>query len=141
MPTWNFVLPEGTLAREEKDAIAPKITQIYTDGGLPAFYVHIFFDEYPVGGYYNGGKTPAKSALLTISHVARHFASEEESSTFHKRVDSILRPVFEPKGLTWEYNVLLPSQDNWRIDGIVPPTADNPELLKQWAERNAAVPA
>lgn len=141
MPIWNFVLPASILSREEKDAMAHKITKIYTGSGLPAFYVHIFFDEYPIGGYYNGAKTPAESILLTISHVARYFASKEESLEFHKHVDTILRPILEPKGLIWEYNVLLPSQDNWRINGIVPPTADDLETLKEWAEKNTVVPA
>ena len=140
MPTWNFVLPAGVLSREEKDVTATKITKYYVDRGLPGFYVHIYFDEYAIGSYYNSGKTPAKSALLTISHVARHFATKEESLAFHTKIDPILRPLFEPKGLNWEYNILLPSQDDWRINGIVPPTTSDPELLRRWAEKDGVIP-
>ena len=139
MPTWNFVLSAGVLSREEKDTIASKITKIYTNAGLPAFYVHIYFDEYPSGSYYNGAETPTMTVLLTIGHVAGHFASEKESLSFHDKVDAVLRPSLEPKGLVWEYNVLLPSQANWRINGIIPPTTNDNERLQQWAEKNAPI--
>lgn len=140
MPTWNFVLSAGVLSKEEKDTVASQITKIYTDSGLPAFYVHIYFDEYTSGNYYNAATSPSKAVLLTISHVASHFASEKESLRFHEKVDATLRPLLEPKGLIWEYNVLLPSQSNWRINGMIPPTTDDRARLQRWAEDNAPVP-
>lgn len=68
----------GTLSREDKDQIATQVTKIYTDLGFPAFWINVFFHENKEGGFYSGGKTPAKAAFFSITHAARQFKSEEE---------------------------------------------------------------
>lgn len=139
MPRWNFYIMKGTLTRADKDKVATQVTKVYTDLGLPAFLVNVFFDEHEESQFYSGGKTPAPAAFFTITHAARDFSSEEERKRFHEDVDKIVRPVFEPKGVKWEYNVYIFPATNWRVDGMVPPV-DKPDVFKQWFDENRPVP-
>ena len=139
MPRWNFQIIKGTLTRAEKDRIATQVTKLYTDLGFPAFFINVFFSENDEGQFYSGGKTPAKAAWFGITHAARGFLDEEERLKFHAGIDEIVRPVFEPKGIKWEYNIYIYPGDNWRIDGMIPPI-DRPDVLKQWVDEDRAVP-
>jgi len=139
MPRWTFEITLGTLSGEEKDTIARLVTEIYTDLGLPAFWVNVFFHENPIGCFYAGGQSPPNAAFFIIDHAARSFQSEEQRLNFIARINSIVRPIFEPKGIKWEYNVYEHPRDNWRVNGMIPPM-DNPAMLQQWVERNEAVP-
>ncbi len=142
MPRWNFFLVAGLLSEEEKESVADQITQIYTRASFPKFWVNVIFEEQPSGNFYNGGKSDSKSIFFYISHAARSFESEEERLEFHDFVDKIVRPVFEPKGLEWEYNIYSWPSSNWRITGMEPPlpNGDDPESFKLWREQNKAVP-
>jgi phenylpyruvate tautomerase PptA (4-oxalocrotonate tautomerase family) len=140
MPRWNFEIMKGTLTRAQKDKMASQITKIYTDLGLPGFAVNVFFHENEEGGFYSGAKTPAPAAFFAITHAARPFKDEEERLQFHASVDEIVRPVFEPKGIKWEYNVYIHPGDNWRISGIVPPIiAGRMDVWEKWVQEDRPV--
>ncbi|OBT61641.1 hypothetical protein VE03_08381 [Pseudogymnoascus sp. 23342-1-I1] len=130
MPRWTFEIIPGTLSGEEKDTIARQVTEIYTDAGLPAFWVNVFFHENPIGCFYSGGQSPPNAAFFIIDHAARSFKSEEKRLDFIGRINTIVGPIFEPKGIKWEYNVYEHPRDNWRVNGMIPPM-DNPAVLQQ----------
>lgn len=83
-------------------------------------------------------KLPPKqlSSLSLTRHV--HSSPKKKDPSSMKSVDEIVRPLFEPRGIKWEYNVYIFPGDNWRIDGMVPPI-HKPEVWTQWVEENRAV--
>ncbi len=49
MPLWHIYHPQGTYGdHESKAALAKAITSVYTEVGLPAFYVNVYF--HPIAG-------------------------------------------------------------------------------------------
>lgn len=139
MPRWTFELTPGTLSGEEKATIATQATKLYTDHGIPAFLFNLFFHENPLGCFYSGGKSPPNAVFFVIDHAAREFTSEEVRLAFIERINAIVRPILEPKGVKWEYNIYEHPRNNWRVNGMVPPI-DHPEVWQQWVERNEPVP-
>jgi len=130
MPRWTFELIPGTLSRDEKDAIAKAVTEAYTEAGIPAFWVNVFFHENPVGCFYSGGQSPPNAIFFVIDHAARGWKSEEERLRFIDRINTIVGPILRPKGIKWEYNIYEHPAHNWRINGMVPPM-NHPEALAQ----------
>ena len=62
MPIWHIYHPKGTFDDfEPKNALVRDITKLYTDVGLPPFYVNIFFHPLDGENIWIGGvpQTPA----------------------------------------------------------------------------------
>ncbi|KAF7596876.1 hypothetical protein BBP40_011921 [Aspergillus hancockii] len=138
MPRWTFELAPNTLKAEVKGLLARKITNLYTDYGIPAFWVNVFFHENGEGNFYSGGESPPKAVFFHIDHAASKIESEEVRKEFISKVNDIVRPILEPQGIKWEYNIYEHPRDNWRINGMIPPV-DHPGVLKEWREKNAPV--
>ncbi|KAE8358945.1 putative oxalocrotonate tautomerase [Aspergillus caelatus] len=138
MPRWTFYLSPNTLTQEEKGTIARKVTDLYIGLGIPAFWINVFFHEVGEGNFYSGGKYPPNAVFFHMDHAARKIASEEVRDEFIRKVNDIVRPILDPKGIKWEYNIYEHLRDNWRINGMIPPM-DHPEVLEEWRERNAPV--
>ena len=58
-----------------------------------------------------------------MHHLARAFRSDEMKKRFLSRVDAVLNPMFEPKGMDWEYFITEASRDLWKINELVLRTA------------------
>ncbi|CAI7666330.1 unnamed protein product [Penicillium palitans] len=112
--------------------------QTHERGSLPAFYVQVRFTEDTPGTAFVGGETHPNFVALTIYHIARAFKSDESKQQFLADVDTILNPVFESKGMDWEYWITEVSRDLWKLNGLVPPPTGS-EGEKKWAELNKAV--
>ncbi|CAG7944543.1 unnamed protein product [Penicillium nalgiovense] len=138
MPTWDIKHSPNTITAAEKEQLAKSITSLYVSRGLPAFYVQVHFSEDIPGTAFVGGEPHANFAAVTIYHVARAFKSDEAKRRFLASVDEILNPVFEPKGMDWEYFIAEASRDLWKMNGLVPPEPGS-EGEKKWAEVNKAV--
>ncbi|KAL4796715.1 putative oxalocrotonate tautomerase [Aspergillus venezuelensis] len=139
MPRWTFETNPGALSASEKDTLAQSITSTYAELGIPAFLVNVFFHENPEGCFYSGGKTPPNTVFFVLDHAARSFPSPEVRLAFIARVNKIVRPILEPKGVKWEYNIYEHPADNWRVNGMVPPVGEE-GVWGEWIERNRAVP-
>lgn len=64
--------------------------------------------------------------------------SDEQRQGFLKRIDAFLTPMFEPKGIDWEYFVTEAPRDLWKINGLAPPAAGSEEE-KVWVRENRPV--
>ncbi|KAB8072799.1 putative oxalocrotonate tautomerase [Aspergillus leporis] len=137
MPLWLIHHSPKILTDEDKHTLAQGITDLYTAAGLPAFYVRIHFHEMPMSDTFIGGKPHPKSVDLTIYHLARVMTTDEQKKRFLDAVDAILNPVFEPKGIDWEYFVQELPRDLWKINGLVPPEARS-EGEKEWVRLGRA---
>lgn len=138
MPRWTIHSSVGSISAAEKDSIAKQVTTLYTDLGLPAFFINVFFHEHEIGNYYCGGESEHSSVFFHIDHAARNFESEHIRSAFISRVKSIVEPILGTKKRKWEFNIYEHPRDNWRINGMIPPI-DHPDLLKEWVEKDDAV--
>ncbi|KAH2920767.1 hypothetical protein KXW25_003033 [Aspergillus fumigatus] len=134
MPRWLIQHSPNTLTPEEKSHLAQQITQAYVGFGLPAFYVQVHFIEQPAGTSFIGGEQHPNFVALTIYHLARTMTSDEQRQGFLKRIDAFLTPMFEPKGIDWEYFVTEAPRDLWKINGLAPPAAGSEE--KVWVREN-----
>lgn len=138
MPRWTFESTPNTLSVAEKESLARQITAIYVEIGLPAFLINVIFHENPSGCFFTGGQIASKHIFFHIDHAASPFPSEEFRLSFISRVNKIVKPVFDPKGIEYEYNVYEHPRDNWRVNGVIPPV-DYPEIWQQWVEKDRAV--
>ncbi|KAI9727205.1 MAG: hypothetical protein M1834_008465 [Cirrosporium novae-zelandiae] len=132
MPLWAFNHGPNAFSLEEKENLAKTITKLYTTFGLPRFFVQVTFTEFPPTSLFIGGEGRSTFTAITIHHVARSFQSDEQKKRFLDHVDSILNPVFESKGMDWEYYVSESPRDLWKTNGIYPPEM-GPEMDK-WVE-------
>ena len=134
MPVWDINLTAGALSASEKSSLAQSITKIYTDIGLPAFYVQVrYHSASPTSTFYGGTDTSdpildsptgvQKYAGIQIVHLARTMDSEQVKERFLRSVDKVLNPVFKGNGWHWEYFVTEADRALWKINGIKPTAA------------------
>ncbi|OGE55553.1 hypothetical protein PENARI_c004G02036 [Penicillium arizonense] len=138
MPVWYIKHSPNTIIPTEKEQLAKSITNLYVSYGLPAFYVQAHVIEDVPSTAFVGGEVHPNFAAVTIYHVARAFQSEEAKQRFLSGVDNILDPVFESKGMEWEYFTAEASRHLWKKSGLVPPQPGS-EGEKKWAQLNNAV--
>ena len=149
MPVWDFNLTAGALSASEKFSLVQSITKIYTDIGLPAFYVQVRFHSASPSSLFFGGTDTSdlildsltgeqKYAGIQIVHVARTMDSEEVKERFLRSVDRVLDPVFKGKGWHWEYFVTEADRALWKINGMKPPLPGE-EGEKLWKEKGIPV--
>ncbi|KAF7159171.1 hypothetical protein CNMCM6106_006304 [Aspergillus hiratsukae] len=138
MPQWLIQHSPNTLTPEDKSTLAQQITQVYVRYGLPAFYVQVHFTEQPAGTSFIGGEQHPNFVALTIYHLARTMTTEQQRQGFLKHIDAVLTPMFEPKGIDWEYFVTEVPRDLWKVNGLVPPAAGSEEE-KVWVRENRPV--
>ena len=116
MPLWDFHLAPGILSYQEKEQLSEAITAIYTRMGLPAFYVQVRFNE-GTASMFISGKSASKFVSIQIYHVARNIPNPKEGEKFLVKTDSVLTPVFGPKGVQWEYWITESDRALWKING------------------------
>ncbi|QKX59075.1 uncharacterized protein TRUGW13939_06205 [Talaromyces rugulosus] len=135
MPRWTFELAPGTISKEDKAYLAQKITALYTDNyNIPTFWVNVFFHENGEGNFCSGGITPPNAVFFHLDHAASKIETETRRQEFIQKVNANVKPIFDAKGIKWEYNIYEHPRDNWRINDMIPPM-DFPEVLKEWVER------
>ncbi|KAI9934570.1 hypothetical protein MW887_000185 [Aspergillus wentii] len=123
MPVWFIKHSPNILSASEKQSLAKSITELYVSVGLPPFYVQVHFIQDEPNSAFIGGEVHPNFAALTIYHIARAFRTDDQKQRFLSRIDAIINPVFEPKGMDWEYFITESPRDLWKINGMVPPEA------------------
>jgi phenylpyruvate tautomerase PptA (4-oxalocrotonate tautomerase family) len=142
MPLWLIFHPPGTFEdTASKRALAEDITKIYTDIGLPPFYVVVNFIKLPVADVWVGGEQSNKPFVrIAIEHIAFHV--EKDNAVYDRttaRIDEALKSHIADKGYDWEFHVDETERRLWKVNGLIPP----PYKSKQeriWATENRAVP-
>ncbi|KAH7079384.1 putative oxalocrotonate tautomerase [Paraphoma chrysanthemicola] len=143
MPDWRIYHSPGTFTEpDEREKLSQDLTTIYTDIGLPAFYVVVQFIEMPAATMFRSGlpcSTKGKKPFIriTFSHIARHFPPGEslQRTHFMNNVDKTLKPYIADKGYDWEVNGEELEREFVRINGLrIPP--NNSEDEKRWFREN-----
>jgi phenylpyruvate tautomerase PptA (4-oxalocrotonate tautomerase family) len=157
MPLWRIYCHPDTFSVEERGGLAQSITGLYTNLGLPAFYVNVLFIAVPEVDFFVGGQQTKNLVRFSVEHVARAMPSgdsEEGQQRIAKWMERIcdvrsrhmhtqltclqtLRP-FIPTDASWEVTTSNTPMDQWRIQGVKPPPPGSDEE-KVWAKENRAV--
>lgn len=142
MPLWIIYHPTGTFEdNATKEALSRDITAIYTDRGLPAFYVLVNFIKLAGVDVYIGGRPNTGNPFIriVINHIAITQPNTDEA--YHRvttRINLILKPYIADKGCDEESHVDETERRLWRIQGMDPPTFGS-EQERLWAAANKAV--
>ncbi|CAK7201470.1 hypothetical protein SEUCBS139899_004174 [Sporothrix eucalyptigena] len=145
MPLWQFFHPPTAFATAaDKQSLVDDITTMYTNWGLPAFYVVVQFLPMDTAegssNFFVGRKTATNFVRVIVHHLA--FQSQG-SLAAHQRIstgiDSVLHPHIEAKGFDWEYHVSESPPTMWKINGYVPPVMSN-AAVATWAKENKPSP-
>ena len=66
MPLYSLTTQTGVLTQQAKADLAAGLTKLHSEyAGVPENWVHIVFQEYPVGSGFTAGR-PAATAALTL---------------------------------------------------------------------------
>jgi hypothetical protein len=140
MPLWNIYYTadifESTVTRTK---LAEDITNLYTGGGMPAFYVVVQFIPLPAENVFVAGKARTNFVRLVIQHMAvhKHEGVDNFPARFSTKINDALRPYIADKGYDWEITVSDTPRDFWRFNGIEPPPYGS-EAMKVWAKEDKA---
>ncbi|CAG7925515.1 unnamed protein product [Penicillium olsonii] len=143
MPLWQIYHPVGTYEDPaSKASFAKDITKIYTDVGLPAFYVVVNFIPLQKEDLLVGGEFLEENPFIriVITNIAIKMPEiDEVYARFTSSVDKVLQPHIAERGYDWEYHVAETDRRLWKINGLIPPPWKS-EQEQLWVEQNRAVP-
>ncbi|TEY82966.1 hypothetical protein BOTCAL_0026g00300 [Botryotinia calthae] len=137
MPLWIIHHPKHVFDDEKsKKSLSQDITKLYTDVGLPAFYVVIVFTEVSdVNMYVGGGQATTPFIRIAVDHIAVHIQDPKVYAEWTSKVDAALKPHIEDKGYNWEYHIDETERRLWKINGMyAPPFGSQSE--KAWVAAN-----
>lgn len=142
MPLWLIYHPPGTFEdNATKQALSRDITAMYTDRGLPAFYVVVNFIKLAGNDVCIGGRpnTDIPFIRIVVNHIAITQPNTDEA--YHRvttRISQILKPYIADKGYDEEFHIDETERRLWRIQGMDPPPFES-EQERVWATANKAV--
>ncbi|KAJ5614608.1 hypothetical protein N7528_008262 [Penicillium herquei] len=145
MPLWQIYHPAGTFEdNATKQAFAQDITKMYTELGLPSFYVVTHFYRMDDNNVFIGGKAnePGNTPFvrIVITHIAIHIPDVDAMylrTTSY--LDQIIKPHVADKGYDFEYHVDETERRLWKINSLIPPQYKSEEE-QLWVKENRAVP-
>jgi phenylpyruvate tautomerase PptA (4-oxalocrotonate tautomerase family) len=139
MPFWKLYHPTGAFTPADKKALAERITTLYTNAGLPKFYVGVVFQEVAPDSFFIGAERADKFVRISIDHIARTLPSPESRQWWIKVSDDALAPFIRDRGLDWEYHIDETPFDLWSIQGFRPPTKGSDDEAR-WIRENRPTP-
>ena len=145
MPLWQIYHPSGTFEDHASKAdFVRDITKMYTDIGLPAFYVVTHFHKMNRADIFTGEECNENKAKpfvrVVITHIAVHIPdSDSLYARTTSRLDQIVKPHLLDKGYDFEYHVDETERRLWKVNSLIPPQHKS-EAEKLWGQENRAVP-
>lgn len=139
MPLHRVFHPPSAFSVEDKKGLSERVTEMYTEAGLPAFYVVVVFIPVPEDSFFVGGEPTSKVIRIVTSHLARHSQTPEDKVNVVARLENAYAPYVKDRGFDWELHIEEHDRDLWRENGIVPPPPHS-EGEKKWVKLNKAVP-
>ena len=139
MPLWNIYHPQDAFSNEDKQAIAERITALYTD--LPKFYVGLVFHPVPSSSFFIGGERADDFVRISVDHIARQIHEDETRRRFLGAVGRLLAPYVADRGLRWEIHIDETPFGLWTIQDMRPPVPGTPQSEQWRADNRPTVPA
>lgn len=85
----------------------------------------------------NNSAQASRFVRLVFEHLARSFSDRQFELGFMARVDGVLKPMFEERGLSWEYHVVESPRRLWKIESVIPPPTGS-VVEDRWRVENTA---
>ncbi|CAF1058696.1 unnamed protein product [Adineta ricciae] len=139
MPLHRIFHPPGAFSVAEKTSLSERITKLYTNRGLPAFYVVILFTPIEKDSFFVGGQSTDKFIRIVVQHLARQLPNDQRKAEFSEKYEEAIAPFIKDKGYDWEVHVEEVPPEMWRENGLIPPIKF-PEIEKEWARLNKPIP-
>lgn len=139
MPLWNIYHPQDAFSDEDKQAIAERITALYTD--LPKFYVGLVFHPVPSSSFFIGCERADDFVRISVDHIARQIHEDETRRRFLGAVGRLLAPYVADRGLRWEIHIDETPFGLWTIQDMRPPVPGTPQSEQWRADNRPTVPA
>ena len=105
MPLHRIFHPPSAFSADDKQKLSERITAIYTNVGLPAFYVVVLFIPIESDSFFVGGKPTNNFVRLVVQHLARQLPNDEVKRKFSDDYETILAPFIKEKGYDWEVDI------------------------------------
>ncbi|KAI9692197.1 MAG: hypothetical protein M1822_006427 [Bathelium mastoideum] len=126
MPLWNIYHTADIFESQKiRGQLAEDITKLYTNGGLPGFYVVVQFIPLPAENIFVAAEARNKKPFvrLVVQHMAvhRHEGVDNFPTRFSENINNVLRPFIADRGYDWEITVSDTPREFWRFNGIAPP--------------------
>ena len=137
MPLWKIYHPPGVFSAEDKQALAGRITALYSR--LPKFYVGVVYQAVAPEDFYVGGEPATRFVRIWVDHIARTLPNAEARTWWISQCDEALAPYIRDRGLDWEFHIDETSFELWSIQGMRPPLP-NSEDEKRWFAENRPSP-
>lgn len=138
MPLWTIFHPVDAFSASQKTALAASITKIYTDFGLPAFYVGVVFQAVTPESFYIGAHPVDNFVRIKVDHIARTLPTAEIRKLWVKTTDAHLKEHIADRGFEFEWHIDETPFDLWSIQGFQPPPGGS-KAEKVWIEGNKPV--
>lgn len=139
MPLWKIYTPPEAYTAKDRKEMAERITGIYTQIPIPAFYVVVLFEEIPADSYFVGGKPHDKFIRVKIDQIARTLPGPILREWWIRTLDKILAPYIGARGFDWEISIDETPFDLWSLQGEIPPPFES-IAEKRWVKQNKASP-
>ncbi|OCK76410.1 hypothetical protein K432DRAFT_360432 [Lepidopterella palustris CBS 459.81] len=142
MPLWHIYHPPTTFTTTaSKRSLATALTKLYTDIGLPAFYVNVFFHSMQPSDVWIGGEVLERPFVRLVGEqiAVRMPDQDEVYAEWLGKVDEAIKPHIHDMGYDWEYHIDETERRLWKVKGLyAPPFGSEEENM--WAKENKAVP-
>ena len=102
MPLHRIFHPTDAFSAAEKATLSERITKLYTDVGLPAFYVVVLFIPIEKDSFFVGGQSTDKFIRIVVQHLARQLPNDQRKAEFSKKYEETIAPFIKDKGYDWE---------------------------------------
>ncbi|KAF3026435.1 hypothetical protein E8E14_011731 [Neopestalotiopsis sp. 37M] len=158
MPIWHVLHPDIIFTDpREKAELVKTIVGLYTSGGLPPFYVNVFFHKFAPGDAwsdtrYQGGIDALENNAVAgvsqrkrpfvhfeIDQIAVNITSDEWAARWCERLNEALKPHIADKGYDWEYHIDETPRSLWRTNGLSPPPWKS-VAERKWFDANQPLP-
>jgi len=137
MPLWAIYHNPDAFTDVQKEALAVSITKIYTDFGLPKFYVGIVFVPTPARSFFISAEPANNFVRIAIDHIARQLPTPEIRTKWVHDTNAALKPHIQDRGLNFEWHISETPFDLWSIEGFRPPPGGS-KAEARWIAENKA---
>ncbi|KAH8803702.1 putative oxalocrotonate tautomerase [Xylogone sp. PMI_703] len=139
MPLWTIYHPPNAFSDEQMKSLSEDITKIYTDGGVPKFYVGVLYVPVSKERFYMGAEPVGNFVRVKVDHMARTLPTPELQKNFVNRANAALKPYVADMGFDFEWHADETPPELWSIQGITPPPGGS-EVEKIWFKNNKPSP-
>lgn len=94
--------PPNAFSTAEKQGLAERITTLYTELGLPAFYVNVIFVATENESFFIAGQTQDKYVRIVIQHLAVQLQNDETKKIILQKYEKAILPFVKEKGYDWQ---------------------------------------